>query len=254
MKRIPGLWIYIILLFLSCKTVEKKPLLTIATAANMQYTMEELAKAFTEKTGVETELILGSSGMLTAQIMAGAPFEVLVSADMQYPEYLFEQGYGYQKPDIYGYGQLVLWTCVEGITPSLALLEQESISHIALANPELAPYGIAAKEVLNKEGLYNAVSNKLVFGESISQTNQFIRTGAAEIGFTAQAVVLSPQLRDTGQWVLLPQSSYSPIAQGILILNNEEDRLKNALKFYTFLKGETGQQILGKYGYLPADE
>ena len=97
--------------------------------------------------------------------------------------------------------------------PSLSLLPEESISHVALANPELAPYGRAAKEILVHKGLYEEISDKLVYGESITQTNQFIRTGAAEIGFTALSVVLSEQIQGTGQWLLLPQSTYSPIAQ-----------------------------------------
>jgi molybdate transport system substrate-binding protein len=249
-------WVLIgIMLFaLSCKPEEKQQKLNIATAANMQFAMEELTQAFTKQSGIKTELILGSSGTLTAQIMAGAPYDVFVSADVQYPLYLHEQGYGYKAPDTYGYGQLVLWTCKEGISPSLPNLRQESVSHIALANPDLAPYGRAAKEILIQEGLYDSISQKLVYGESIAQTNQFIRTGAAEIGFTALSVVLSPKIKGTGKWSLLPAEKYSPIAQGILVLNLEETSLKNALKFHTFLKSENGQRVLEKYGYLPSDE
>jgi len=244
----------VLLITFSCNPDVKQSKLTIATAANMQFAMKELTQAFTEQSGIKTELILGSSGMLTAQLMAGAPYDIFVSADLQYPEYLYEHGYGYQKPDIYGYGQLVLWTCKAGISPSLSWLKEESVSHIAIANPELAPYGRAAKEVLIQEGLYDSISQKLVYGESIAQTNQFIRTGAAEIGFTALSVVLSPQIKGTGKWSLLPAEKYSPIAQGILVLNIEEASLNNALKFHTFLKSDNGKGILKKYGYLPADE
>jgi len=244
----------VLLITYSCNPDVKQSKLTIATAANMQFAMEELTLAFTKQSGIKTELILGSSGMLTAQLMAGAPYDIFVSADLHYPEYLYEQGYGHQKPDVYGYGQLVLWTCKAGISPLLSWLKEESVSHIAIANPELAPYGRAAKEVLLQEDLYDSVSKKLVYGESITQTNQFIRTGAAEMGFTSLSVVLSPKMKDTGKWTLLPNEKYSPIAQGILVLNIEEESLKNALKFHTFLKSDNGKRILKKYGYLPSDE
>lgn len=254
MKGIPGLWVCILLLFLSCRTSEKPDVLTIATAANMQYAMQELTAAFTEESGIDVQLVLGSSGTLTAQIMAGAPYDILVSADMQYPAYLYEQGLAYEKPAVYGYGQLVLWTCKPDLTPSLSGLREESIAHIAIANPELAPYGRAAREVLEQDSLYEPLATKLVYGESIAQTNQFIRTGAAEIGFTALSVVSSPDIKGIGKWILLPRETYSPIAQGILILNTEEKPPLNALKFYTFLKSETGRAILMKYGYLSANE
>ena len=244
----------VIILFYSCKSSSENRKLSIATSANMQYAVRELAREFTDANGMETEVIIGSSGNLTAQIASGAPFNIFLSADMYYPEYLFERGHGYQKPETYAYGQLVLWTCKKDISPSLAILQQDSITHIALANPELAPYGRAAREVLVKEGLISGVSTKLVYGESITQANQFIRTGAAEIGFTALSVVLSSHLQVTGQWLLIPQSAYTPIEQGVLILNNGEKPPKSAIKFYNFLKSEKGQRILEKYGYLPADE
>lgn len=254
MKRYFLFILGVLLLAVSCKNSGEQEKLTIATAANMQYAMEKITVAFSEQSGIETELVVGSSGMLTAQIASGAPFDIFISADLQYPEYLYEEGLGYQKPDVYAYGQLVLWTCKKGIVPSLSLLKEESVSHIAMANPELAPYGTAAKEVLIEGELYDQVSDKLVYGESITQTNQFIRTGAAEIGFTSLSVVMSEQIEGTGQWVLMPDSAYKPIAQGILILDNHKHRLDNALKFHKFLLSEKGQQILEKNGYLPVNE
>ncbi|MCX2720024.1 molybdate ABC transporter substrate-binding protein [Lentiprolixibacter aurantiacus] len=244
----------IFLLAVSCKNSGRKEKLVIATAANMQFAMDEVTEAFSRQSGIETEIILGSSGTLTAQIMAGAPYDIFLSANLQYPEHLYKQGLGYRPPETYAYGQLVLWTCKEGIEPSLETLRQEQVSHIAIPNPQVAPYGRAAKEVLMQKGLYNEVASKLVYGESISQTNQFIRTGAAEIGFTALSVVLSEQVRGTGSWLKLPQSTYSSIAQGVLILDKDTQQLNNAIKFHNFLKSEKARQILEKYGYLKADE
>ena len=241
-------------LFLSCKDTRDEEKLSIATAANMQFAIGELSEVFTENTGLATEIIIGSSGNLTAQIQSGAPYDVFVSADMQYPQYLYERGLGQQKPDIYAYGQLVLWSCKPGIHPELDSLKSRQVTHIAIPNPELAPYGKGAKEVLINKNLYEEIAPKLVFGESIAQTNQFIRTGAAEIGFTALSVVKSAQLKGVGSWILLPADTYTPISQGILILSNAQKSPENALKFHTFLKSETGQRILNKYGYLSDNE
>lgn len=254
MSRIAWTWIGILFLFCSCKKYAETPKLTIAAAANMQFAIGELAEAFTETNGIETQLVVGSSGNLTAQIVSGAPFDVFLSADIQYPLSLFEKGVGYQKPEIFAYGQLVLWTCNSGINPDLSSLTDEQIAHIAIPNPELAPYGRAAREVLSNRRLYEHLLPKLVYGESIAQTNQFIRTGAAEIGFTALSVVLAPQLRQVGRWTKLPEYQYTPIAQGILILGNQEKVPDRALKFYTFLKSEAGRKILTKYGYLSTNE
>ena len=252
--RIQFLLLFLLLLLTSCLDADKGQKLTIASAANMQFATRELAGAFSEASGIETELILGASGNLTAQIASGAPYDVFLSADMQYPRYLFERGFGYQEPEVYGYGQLVLWSCTDDLVPSLDVLNKDNIRHIAIPNPELAPYGKAAKEVLDSHEMYEQIAPKLVFGESVAQTNQFIRTGAAEIGFTALSVVVSPQLKEVGKWTPLPREQYTPIAQGILIVGNQAKPPENALKFYTFLKSTTGREILSRYGYLSAYE
>lgn len=246
--------LFLLLFLTSCMDSDSGQKLSIASAANMQFAARELSDAFSEASGIETELIVGASGNLTAQIAAGAPYDVFLSADMQYPRYLHERGFGYQEPEVYGYGQLVLWSCSDDLVPSIEVLTQDNIRHIAMPNPELAPYGRAAKEVLDNHALYELIAPKLVFGESIAQTNQFIRTGAAEIGFTAGSVVVSPQLKGVGKWIPLPQEQYTPIAQGILILGNREKPPENALKFYTFLKSTAGREILSRYGYLSTNE
>ncbi|WP_394747276.1 molybdate ABC transporter substrate-binding protein [Spongiimicrobium salis] len=221
----------------------------IATAANMQFAMEALSKKFTESTKITCELTISSSGKLTAQIQEGAPYDVFVSANMKYPQELFSKGFTESPPKIYAYGQLVLWTTIVGLDPNMASLTQEHIDHIALANPKSAPYGSAAMEVLEHYKIKDQVTHKLVYGESISQANQFIMSQSADIGFTAMAVVRSPKIKDIGQWAPLNSNFHSPIAQGVVLIKRQEKSNKAAEQFYEFLFSDTAAEILKTYGY-----
>lgn len=224
--------------------------LHIATAANMQFAMEALTEAFTTSTGIACETILGSSGKLTAQITEGAPFEVFVSADLKYPQALADAQLTEGPVRVYAYGQLVLWTQVPNLDLSMASLTQPEVRHIAMANPKTAPYGIAAEQVLAYYQLTDSVQPKLVFGESIAQTNQFIISQAAEVGFTARSVVEAPTLKDKGRWLDLPAESYEPIAQGVVVLRTQGEKLRQAQQFVDFLMTQQAQDILVKFGYL----
>lgn len=242
------LLLLITLCVLSCQNV-KEGKLTIATAANVHFAMQELVEEFTNETGIEADIIHGSSGKLLAQIMEGAPYDVFVSADMKYPNTLYEAGKAEGKPKVYAYGNLVLWTVNGGIIPSLEILASNSIRHIAMANSKTAPYGIATEQLLKHYDIYEQVKEKLVFGESIGQANQFINSGAAEIGFTAMSVVMSPKLKTKGKWILLDSSTYTPIAQGVVVIKKEDNNTEQAQTFYQFLFSKKAQTILKKYGY-----
>ena len=234
--------------FMSC-TKQSQDNLHIATASNMQFVMHELTASFTKETGVQCEVIVGSSGKLSAQIKQGAPFDLFVSANMRYPEDLYASGFTTKKPTIYAYGRLVLWSMSTSANLSLDYLMSDNVKHIAVANPRIAPYGIPAIEVLKNEGIYELVKEKLVFGESISQTNQFITSEVAEVGFTAKSVVLSPNMKENDNWLVLNIESYTPIAQGVVILKNRNDHREDAQRFYDFLLSEKGGKILIKFGY-----
>jgi molybdate transport system substrate-binding protein len=238
----------LIFLISSCVS-EDTPRINIATAANMQFVMEELTRVFTEQTRVECQVIVSSSGKLTAQVKEGAPFDVFVSADMKYPTELSNSGFSSGRPEIYAYGKLVLWSMDETIIPSVELLKQPEIEHIALANPKTAPYGAASIEFLNHFGIYDDLKDKLVFGESISQTNQFVISGSAQIGFTSKSVVMSSEMRGKGNWIDLDENAYSAIAQGAIIL--KKDQIKPGVEqFYNFLFSEESEKILVNFGYL----
>ncbi|MBP2834128.1 molybdate ABC transporter substrate-binding protein [Aquimarina sp. U1-2] len=225
----------------------------IATAANTQYTVKEIASAFTKQTGIHCTIVVSSSGKLTTQIQEGAPYDVFISADTHYPAVLYDKNLTVDSPKIYGYGTLVLWSATADKPIHFKRLTSDTINHIAIANPKIAPYGDAAVNALRKSGIYSQVVKKLVYGESIAQTNQFIISGAAQIGFTAKSVVLSPQMQDKGYWIAVDSTLYTPIAQASVLL--KKDKLnKNALAFYSFLFSTTSQKILENYGYLASSE
>ena len=233
----------------SCQHRKEAPIL-IATAANMQFAIEPLINTFTEKTGIPCEAIISSSGKLTAQIKEGAPYAIFLSADRKYPETLYDAGLTIAVPKTYAQGQLVLWTTLKNVIPSIDLLKAKNITHIAVANPKTAPYGRAAMEVLTHYQIQDTIANKLVFGESIAQTNQFIRSQVAAIGFTAKSVVVSPRVTGIGQWVAIDTRLYKPIEQGVVLLKQEAEDMKKAQQFYDFLFSEEGQTILAANGYL----
>lgn len=228
---------------------QAQPPLRVAVAANAQFVMEQLRTAFQAKTGLKVESIVSSSGKLTTQIQQGAPYDVFLSADMTYPQTLHRLGLTTTAPVVYGYGSLVLWTRGDlPLSADLSVLLNPAVRHVALANPETAPYGEAAVSLLNYRRLLDQVLPKVVYGESIAQVNQYILSGAAEVGFTAKSVVLDPSLTGRGHWIDLPPVGYAPIAQGVVILKRT-GLPKAAQQFVTFLRSPAGRRILQQFGY-----
>jgi len=225
--------------------------ITVAAAANVQFTLDDLKAEFTRETGIGVKAVIGSSGKLTSQIENGAPFDVFLSADMKYPAKVYKDGFSLQAPKVYGYGVLVLWTIKDlDLSKGISVLSDAAIGKIALADPQLAPYGREAVNALKFYKLYESLQKKLVMGESISQANQFITTGAADIGFTAKSIVLAPNMKDKGKWIEVDPQAYKPIAQGVIVLKYaQQDHLKEAAEFYDFLFSSPAQEIFKKYGY-----
>lgn len=225
--------------------------LTVAVAANVKYAFDELASEFTKQTGVAVRGVVSSSGKLTSQIKSGAPYDVFLSADMEYPAILFKDGQATSPPKVYAYGALVLWTAADvDLSKGVAGLVDSSFKKVAIASPKLAPYGREAIKALDFYKVRAAVEPKLVYGESISQVNQYIDTKSVEVGFTAKSVVLSPEQQGKGKWVEVANESYAPIAQGLVILRHgSENNGEAARKFYGFVFSSKAQAILTKYGY-----
>ncbi|MFN8348148.1 MAG: molybdate ABC transporter substrate-binding protein [Spirosomataceae bacterium] len=223
----------------------------VAVAANAQFAMEELKAVFEKQTGITVETVINSSGKITTQIQQGAPFDVFLSADMHYPEVLFKEGFTTEAPKIYGYGSLVVWGLGNvKVTKDLSFLTQPSVRKIAVANPKLAPYGTAAQEALTYYHLSDKTRSKWVLGESISQVNQYILSQAVEVGFTSKSVVLDPSLKGKGNWAEVDSKTYTPIAQGVVLLKKKNTApSRQAQSFYDFLFSKRAQAIFRAFGY-----
>lgn len=224
---------------------------TVAVAANVKAAFDDLAEAFTKTSGIEVSSVVASSGKIAAQVKNGAPYDVFLSADTEFPEALHKEGYAAGAPQIYAYGALVIWTRNPlALEKGLAVLADPSVKKVAIANPKLAPYGREAMRSLNYYKLRTAVEPRLVYGESIAQVNQYVDTGTADVGFTAKAVVLAPETAGRGKWIEVPAESYDPIAQGAVILKHGWDANAEASrKFFIFIFTPTARAIFRKYGY-----
>jgi molybdate transport system substrate-binding protein len=223
--------------------------LRVAAAANLQSVIGALQADFKNKTGITIEPIIGSSGKLLAQMKNGAPFDIFLSADMSFPDALYQQGLTTKKPVVYAYGNLVICSTQNiGFVNWQRVLLTPSIRKIVIANPDVAPYGAAAKEVLQKEDILDNIKSKLVFGESISQVNTYIVTGIVDVGFTTQALVNDPANKTKLYWKAIDPKTYAPILQGMVILKRAEKNTV-AIKFYRYLLSAEAKRIFEKYGY-----
>jgi molybdate transport system substrate-binding protein len=232
-----------------CQTVYSQ--ITVACAANMQYAMEEIKTAFA-KSGGEVKVIYGASGKFVTQIRNGAPFDVFVSADMDYPESLFVHEFAVDKPKVYAYGKLVLWTTKDiDVGKGISVLTDPAVKTIAVPDPRTAPYGRESVKALKNAKVYDGVLSRLVYGESISQTAQYIVTGSADIGFNAKAIVLGPQMKTKGKWAEIDSSLYDPIAQGVVECRYGTDNNPGiSQRFINYLFDTQSRDILQAYGYI----
>lgn len=245
-------WVMILVVIAGCKPSGDTSLI-IATSANMQFAMEGLCSMFYKESGILPHIVCGSSGKLAAQIRAGAPFDIFVSADMVYPAALYGDGLAENQPVEYARGQLVLWTMTNEAQVALDDLCKGNTRYIALANPQTAPYGKAAVQVLEGYGIWDIVEEKLVYAESISQVAQFILSGAADYGFVARSVVSSPEIAGKGSWIVLDSSMYAPIRQGVVLLKNKREHQVPSERFMKFLFSARASTLLRNYGYIIPD-
>ncbi|GLH67546.1 molybdate ABC transporter substrate-binding protein [Geothrix edaphica] len=234
------------------------PTLAIAAAADLQAALGEMKAAFAKAhPGTEVAITYGSSGNFYTQLMSRAPFDLFLSADLDYPKKLVAAGLADGSTLFhYSRGRLVLWV-PKGSPIPLEQLGMQALLHpaarkVAIANPRHAPYGRAAEAALAKLGLLEAVRPRLVFGENIAQTAQFVQTGAADIGLLALSLAKAPNLAAAGRAFEVPLAAYPALDQGGVLLNHARNRAA-ALAFRDFLRSPEGAAILRRYGFTTED-
>ncbi len=217
----------------------------IAASANTAYAMPELIKKFNQKyPDVKVNVILASSGKLTAQIIHGAEYDIFMAANMKYPEFLYKQGIAKTGPKVYAKGAIALFS-VKNINLKdfkNALLKAKSV---AIANPKTAPYGRAAVEAMKNAGIYPNIREKLVFAETVSAVIPYT-LNSADVGIVAKSSLFSKQMKRYKNFADVPQNLYNPIDQGIVIFNKKNE----TIKFYNFIFSEDAKEIFKKYGYI----
>lgn len=222
----------------------------VAVAANFAGPMQKIAAAFEQSTGHKVLQTSGSTGKFYAQIKNGAPFEVLFAADDEAPAKLETEGAGVSGSRFtYAVGKLVLWSAKPGrVDDKGEVLKKGDFAHIAIANPKLAPYGLAATETIKAMGLTDALTQKYVVGENIAQTHQFIATGNADLGFVAMSQVLDGGSIKTGSAWVVPANLYSPIRQDVILLNKGKGK-PAAEALLKFMKTDAAKAVITASGY-----
>ncbi len=242
----------ILILILFFATLLNAADIKVAVSANVSYAMNDLIKAFrTLYPKIKVSVQIGSSGKLTAQIKNAAPYDLFLSADMKYPQKLYEEGIAITRPLVYAKGALALLSPKElDFSKGIFLLEEKKFKRIAIANPKTAPYGKAAVEALTKAKLYEKLKKRFVYGESISQTVTYA-TMAADIGIVAKSSLFSPKMKkfqEGKNWQSIDPSLYTPIDQGVVILKHGRAN-EHVAAFFAFIFSKRAQEIFIKYGY-----
>ena len=228
--------------------------LTVAAASDLQAALPVIASQFERDTGQRVALTFGSSGNFFTQIQNGAPFDVFLSADSDYPRRLEQAGLA-ERGSLaqYATGRLVLWTRTDSgvdVRGGLGVLSEARVRKIAIANPAHAPYGRAAVAALRQAGIYERVEAKLVFGENISQAAQFVESGNADAGILALSLALGPTLRSVGAYVEIPSTLHPPIEQAAVVLAASKQK-PLARQFVAALTQPEAARILRTFGFAP---
>jgi molybdate transport system substrate-binding protein len=232
-------------------TAQKPP--TIAAAANLNFVLKEVADAFARARGTRVDLVFGASGTLTRQIRDGAPFELFLSADEEFPNQLNGAGLARNAGAVYAIGRLVVFapkgsplTVDERLEGLARLAKAGGVSRFAIANPAVAPYGQAAEAVLRNRGLWDTIRPRLVLGDTIAQAAQFATSGNAVGGLIAYSLVLAPDFGDRGTYAVIPDADYPPLRQRMVLLKRASSA---ATQFYEYVLSDPARAIFRKYGY-----
>ena len=230
--------------------------ITIAAAADLKFAMDEIVAGFKKShPGNDVDVVYGSSGKFHTQIQQGAPYDLFFSADIAYPRELAAKvGMVASAVKPYAVGRIVVWSnSMDAAKMTLASLTDPKITRIAIANPKHAPYGKRAEEALKASGLWDKLQPKLVFGENIAHTAQFVQTGNAQVGVIALSLALNPELANKGGYYLIPDNLHNPLEQGYIITKRASDN-PLARQFADFMSSKPVRKIMTKYGFVLAGE
>jgi molybdate transport system substrate-binding protein len=227
--------------------------LSIAAAADLKFALDDLVRQFEEAhPAIKIDVTYGSSGNFFAQIQSGAPFDLFFSADIAYPRKVAALGLGVDEVFSYATGRIVVWVPKDSPVAvdelGIQALLDPSVRKIAVANPQHAPYGQAAVAALKALNIYDQVASRLVYGENIAQTAQFVQSGAADAGILALSLAVAPQMRKVGRFWQVPLGAYPRIEQGGIILKSSK-HLETARTFRDFILSNNGRQVLKDYGF-----
>jgi len=220
----------------------------VAAAANLRFVFDEIKASYAianPKTNITANF--GSSGALLQQILNGAEFDIFMAADNSFPVKLKDDGAASGEIKTYALGKLVLWSNTLDVSKGLEILTDPSVKRIAIAKPELAPYGNRAIEVLKSSGLYEKVKDKIISADNISQTAQFAQTGNAEVAFLAMSLTLTPEMK--GSVYLIDPKMYKPVEQAMVLVKSRKTN-PEAAKFMKFVLSKTCKPIFEKNGYI----
>lgn len=225
---------------------EGQQVIRVAAAADLKFVLDSLTTVFTGKNpGVKVLLTYGSSGKLCEQIVRGAPFDVFFSADLGYVQRLKNHGVLRSEIIPYAKGRIVIWSNTMNVSGP-GVLTSRDVGKLAIANPLHAPYGKRAEEYLKHRQIYAAVKPKLVFGENVAQAAQFVLSGAADAGIIALSLAMSPPMRETGNYFLIPEDEHAPLLQAFALLSAETP----AMMFFDFVRTEQAHGVFRYYGFL----
>ena len=249
----PRILIALCMLLITGVNVAVAEEITIAAASDLNFAFREIATEYENTTGNHVRLTLGSSGNFFAQIQNGAPFDLYFSADISYPKKLEEAGLVVPGSlYLYAIGRIVLWAGKDSyldLSKGMEILREPAIKKIAIANPKHAPYGRAAVAAMEHFKVYDQVKDKLILGENISQTAQFVESGACDIGIIALSLAMAPAMKSKGAYWEVPAEAHPPLEQGAVIVKQSKYQ-EAARQFLDFIKSSDGQEIMKRYGFV----
>lgn len=231
----------------ACRHTNQSQEITVAAAADLTNAFNELGREFEATNKIKVVFVFGSTGLLTRQIENGAPMDLFAAANVSYIDGLAQKGLIIPgTKQIYARGRITLWTTTDSPLQiqTVADLARPEVKRIAIANPDHAPYGLAAQQALQRAGVWDQLKPKLVYADNIRQTLQYAETGNVDVAIVA----LSLSKESKGRWVLVPEQLHDPIDQALAVIKTTRNEAA-ARAFASFISGPRGREILGKYGF-----